>query len=325
MVETILKERLNGLLRKTVRLHFTDRLLSFLLINTALWLLLLSSMLLFNISLFTMNLIQFIGLSLFPLFLLLPDPPERFRFKQTIRSIDENCLIESYLESAGPAQRQFMESSLRSLLEKKLKQKLKLFRLSELNKGLLFCLLLSFILFQALFLINFKALSGSLSAQELKTKTVERVTLKQMEKIPIHQEQVLEETAGFPEPSEAESPTVSGNSVQPEGLKAPVETLKEPGLEQERGKSPSQSKITEQPFTELTGKGPGEPGRNGSSTSISESQPGEVGSEGSKSLPLEEESLRKPGKSFIESPLKDYTPAPESVSARGDQDRKSVV
>ena len=48
MVETILKERLSGLLRKTVRLHFTDRLLSFLLINTALWLLLLSSMLLFN-------------------------------------------------------------------------------------------------------------------------------------------------------------------------------------------------------------------------------------------------------------------------------------
>ena len=213
-----------------------------------------------------------------------------------------------------------MESSIRSLLEKKLKEKLKLFRLSELNKGLLFCLLLSFIFFQALFLINFKALSGSLSARELKTKTMDRVTLKEMEKIPVDQEQGLEETAGFPEPAVAESPTVSGNSVRPEGLKEPAETLKEFGEEQERGKSPSQSEITEQPFTELTGKGPEGSGRNGSSTSISGSQPGEVGSEGSRSLPSEEEGLRKPGISFIESPLKDYTPVPESVSARGDRD-----
>ncbi len=271
----------------------------------------------FNISLFSLNLILYISLSLAPLFFLLNQDAKRF--KQALRSIDENCIFESYLETGKRDQKQFMEKALNLLVEKRLVERRIPFRISRLNKLFIIVFILSLALFQTASIITFGGLTGGLYARDLKAKRINMLIVKKnddsqfvdsdytesIKETQAHRNAVLKETM--------EMRRFRGEFVQSEDLKDPSERF-------DKGKQSSQfpgAHLEEKDSYNLSNelfKGLKQ-NRSGSYSEF----PG-VSSEERHALYSKDQESQGIGKSFLESPLKNYSTVPETFSADGGQD-----
>jgi len=172
MLETAVRDYLRLLLKRRDRKRSLNRLVSFGLFSLGAYFLLLSALLLFGFSLVLFHLLFFAAFSLFPLFFLFEAEVDPLR--ESVRRIDEDCLLESYLAAGSQEHRSFMISSVRRLLERRAARGEYPFRFSRANAVLAAAAFSLLLLTQALSLITLQSFSPGLSARQFKARLAER-------------------------------------------------------------------------------------------------------------------------------------------------------
>ncbi len=212
-----------------------------------------------------------------------------------------------------------MEKALKLLVEKRAKEKRIPFCISRLNKLFIIALILSLVLFQSSSMIIFKGLSTKLSARDLKSRRINMLTEKKNEDLHFDNLDYAENTKEIKEDQSSissetmEMKAPGGESMQGERPEEPTDRLK-------RGKQLTQvpeahiEKSDSQKLSKELSRGLKQ-NKSGSYSRF----PG-ASSEKGPALYSKDQESRGIGKSFIESPLKDYSTVPESLPAEGGQD-----
>ena len=311
------KRLLQRLLGRQERRKLADRAITFVLLNACFYLALLVFMLIFNISLLTLNLLLYISLSLFPLFFLIPSGQDRV--KQTIRIIDSNCLIESFLDTSSREHRTFMEEPVKRLIERRTSEKFFPLRLSRTNRYFIAAALALLIIFQAANYLTLFRLSPDFSARNLKSRLVT---------IAAEQTAVLDDagspgrSAGLrePPPRSVGAGDAGGRDFNLDGTGDKIEE-ENPEGEADRWRRSFSEELgqIEEELSPDHRMPPGDSSTKGDLESFLENgaQSGEFQTQGKKGNRAAGSSSRDAGKGFLESPLKEYTTSPERIEAKG--------
>ncbi len=159
-------------LKRYLRSRLAGLLLAYALSNLAIYLLLLIVVLLFNIPLLVFHLLLFASLSALPLFLFFG--LERVTVRRIVRSVDEHCQVASYLQAPSRDHRVFMEERVESLLERRKGNRIFAFRFSIPHLYLIGVSVFLLVALQVISFLTLRELTGSFSAQSLKSRLLER-------------------------------------------------------------------------------------------------------------------------------------------------------
>ena len=325
MDKPILQSALDHLIKRHLRTRFLNRIIAYISVNISIYMLLLSAVILTNASLFVFHLLTFCGLSLLPLFLFLG--MERTSLRRIVRSIDDHCLVESYMHTRSAEHRTFLHRRVESYLERRKKERALPFRLFRGNLYLIGLCVFAFALFYVISFITLQDRTMTLSPREIKNRLIERSALEQaVAELPA-------EDTGAADSSEGEElrPTPGGETGQQGSGRSPEEEALEELLEdaplaaRDRLERLRPEDLTEddestgeQSETEWWYRLPGleseQAGQNSSGASGDKGM--ETGREGSGS----EAGSSDTGRTFRESPLKEYSSIPEEISARGNEE-----
>jgi hypothetical protein len=325
MDKPVLDSVLSYFLKRHLRTRLINSTVAYISVNLTIYFLLLAVVILTNSSLFIFHLLLFFSLSLLPLFLFLG--MERTTLRRLVRSIDDRCLVESYLHTPSTEHRTFMRQRVEAHLERKKNERVLPFRLFRGNLYLLGLCGFAFLLLQGISVITLRDFTTTFSAREIKNRLIERETLEQaVAELPV-------DDAGAYGSSEAEElrPTPGGETGEQRTGRTPEEETLEELLED--GPMAAKDRIdrlspedlteesdrpTEQSETEWRYQIPGseseEAGENMSGIAGDEGR--ETGMEGSGS----EAGSGDVGRTFRESPLREYTAIPEEIAARGNEE-----
>jgi hypothetical protein len=159
-------------LKRYLRVGLINRLISYALVNLAAYMLLLSVVILSDASLLVFHLPFFCTLSLLPFFLLVGT--ERTTLRRVVRSIDEHCLVESYLHTPSSEHRSLMRRRVAQFLERGKRVNPFPLRLFKGNLYLIGVCLLLFALLQGISFAVLDDFSLSLAPRKIKEKLTER-------------------------------------------------------------------------------------------------------------------------------------------------------
>jgi hypothetical protein len=148
MTDRMIRAALLRLLNRAQRFRLANRVIALALCAAGLYSSLLIALLAFDLSLFLFHLILYCGLSLLPLFLILGQEHEQTR--AVLRRIDDRCQTEAYLAAKSPEHRAFLEPRVRSLLDRRAREKILRFRLHPVNRYLAIGVAAAFVAFQLL-------------------------------------------------------------------------------------------------------------------------------------------------------------------------------
>lgn len=313
---------LQKILNKRLKIRVFNQFLFYILINIILYLLLISVLIIFNPPILPLYLMLFISLSLLPLFLLPLGQKDARLPIQTIRRIDEQCLIESYLHTDLPVQRAFMENRLDILIEKKLKQKPGLLNMIEKKNILLFCIVpVLFILFEIFSIIAFNHVTLKFSIHDLKTRVVQ----KHLEALPdeadepsepgITQKQQWNQETPVPERGMRETDmkvSESTGSIRDQDITDAVSDMKQAGDIEQTEKVYYENQNTVRPGENRSYTRANEP-----SDKLSDLLPGK------QITPAGQSGYQDAGKSFLESPVQSYDPVQHTIHSEGDASVKA--
>lgn len=308
------------LLKRRQMVELGNRVLALLLAGACLYLLLLGAVLLTGLSLLGFHLVLYVGLSLFPVFLLLPPRPGWLL--REVRRLDERCLLEAYLSTESGEHRAFMAQAVTELLERA--EPGVRFALSPASRRLALvcgCLLL---LFEAASYLTLFRLEPSLSARALRERLAQREAAEAAARsggVP------RPELSGTPEPAEqpaAEAPAEAPGEAAAEAPEDRLEGLRRPEAGQEpeapqgrrdRGEQAAPVPVEGRPQRILL---PVEAEQGGSPALSESSEPGVTGLQGEPDRA--EAGAGDTGRSFLESPLRGYRGVPQRVEARGGEE-----
>lgn len=322
MDEPIIASALDHFLKRFLRTRLFNRLIAYVLFNLAVYMLLLTVMILSDSSLFVFHLLLFCSLSLLPLFLLLG--AERTTLGRVVRSIDERCLVESYLHTSSNEHHSFMRQQVTTYLERRKTEKSLPFRLSRGNLYLIGACLLLFVLSQSTSFLVLQDFSVALSAQRIREKKVEQTALQEaVAELPVD---VTEDAASDaaeelrPNPGGETGEQRIGKTAEEEMLEQLLadepmvakDSIKSLGPEnlKEKGQSAEQSGDTEWRY-----QVPGS--ESGTDTEKTSGIPGEEGQDSSREGSGAEAGSSDVGRTFRESPIREYTTVVEPLSATG--------
>jgi hypothetical protein len=172
MDSSIVESALDRFLKRYLRIRLINRLIGYTCLNLAAYMSLLAVLILTDLSLFVFHLLFFCSLSMLPFFLFVG--LERTTTRRLVRAIDKQCLLESYLQTSSPDHRAFMGERVESYLQQQRAQRLFPFRLFRGNIHLIGLCLFSFVLLQTISFVTLRDFTTSLSAQEIKTKMLKQ-------------------------------------------------------------------------------------------------------------------------------------------------------
>lgn len=323
MDEQLLRSALDHFLKRYLRNRLINRLIAYFLVNLALYLLLLTVVILSDSSLFVFHLILFCSLSLLPFFLLLAT--EGSILARVVRFLDEHCLIESYLHTPSAEHRSFMRQRVQTYLERRKRENPFPFRLFRGNIYLIGICLLLFVLLQAASFFMLQSFTVSLSAREIKNRLTERSALEEaVAELPAEDSE--EAAATSPEKLQ---PTIGGETGQREiGKTAEEEALEElladepmPAKDRIQRLGPEDLKDDGDPQEGQTEWGYRIPGSEAETAAEKTSgMPGEEGRASSREGSGAEAGSGDVGRTFRESPIREYTTTTEAVSAAGSEE-----
>jgi hypothetical protein len=314
--EPELRGELARLLSRRERGITLNRLLAFLLCSACAYLLLLVAVLLFGLSLFGFHLALYLSLSLFPLFLLLG------RGRETalpgIRRLDQNCQLEAYLFTSSEEHRTFMAEPVHRLLQQRVSQRVFRFRISRANLRLAAVFGGLFLLFQLTSYLTLYRLNAGLTPEAIRARLAER-ELVVAETEAGTSEQTLEATPPQPRPESPEAGEQGAGQVEGqqqgeaegEGEEGEARGLRESGPE--TGPVPPEG--SEKPQRVLV---PVPPGTSASPTLTEQTVEG--GMELATGPEHSEAGSGSTGRSFLESPLKEYAGVPQRIAAKGERE-----
>jgi hypothetical protein len=325
MDEPTIRAALNHFLTRDLRTRLLNRMIAYILVNLTIYMLLLSIVILTNASLFVFHLLLFFGLSLLPLFLFLG--MERATLRRLVRSVDDHCLVESYLHTSSVAHRSFMRQRVESHLARKKSERVLPFRLFRGNLYLVGLCALAFVLLQGISFVTLQDLTMAFSPREIKNRLIERSAREEsVAELPV-------EDIGASGSSDAEElgPTSGGETGEQRTGRTPEEQALEElfGDDQliardrierlapedllEEGRQPGELSEMDWQY-QLPGSESGEADKNGSGSHGDEGR--ETGREGSGS----EAGSSDVGRTFRESPLREYTAIPDEIAAYGNEE-----
>jgi hypothetical protein len=316
---------LDHYLKRYLRIRLINRLISYALVSLAAYMLLLSVVILSDASLLVFHLPFFCTLSLLPFFLLVGT--ERTTLRLVVRSIDEHCLVESYLQTPSSEHRSFMRERVAHFLERGKRADPFPLRLFRGNLYLIGVCLLLFVLLQGISFVVLEDFSLSLTPRKIKDKLTERTAA---------EEAVGELPAGDSEnaaSSEGEAPrSASGGDT---GEQRIGKTAEEEALEEILGDEPLPAKesirslgpedLRRQSESE-TGRGDTDrqlriPGsESGTDAAGASAIAGEEDSEASGEGSGAEAGSNEVGRTFRESPIREYTTVAQPQSAEGSRE-----
>ena len=208
MSERDIKRSLVYLVTRYMDSRLLNRLITYALINLAAYMLLLTILVLFNISLLLFHLLFSCSLSLLPFFLFYGLKEKAIQ--PSIRRIDERCQIEAFLSTSSREHRAYMQNRVESLLEKGKRERIDRVRLGLRNLYLAAACFGVFVVLQIVSFMILSSMTPSLNANNLKSTLVEIRTAHQngeatdSEEIPI--------TGQSPEAEQEDS--VEGEAVE---------------------------------------------------------------------------------------------------------------
>ena len=325
MDDALLASGLAHLLKRYLRTRLINRLIAYVLVNLCVYVLLLAVVILADSSLFVFHLLLFCSLSLLPVFLLVG--AERTTLWRVVRSIDEHCLVESYLRTQSGEHRAFMRRRIETHLQRLKTGKPFPFRLFRGNLYLIGICLLLFAVLQATSFMVLQDFTVALSAGKIKNRLNERNAMEQtVAELPVEQsegaagaeDQELKPTAGGKTGEQrigktaeeealeellADEPMVAKDRIQslgPEDFREDTRPAEQSGETEWRYRIPGTE--TDSAPERTTGLA-GEEGRDSS-------REGSGAEAGSSDV----------GRTFRESPIRDYTTVTESLSATGSEE-----
>lgn len=325
MDEALLTSQLAHLLKRYLRTGLINRLITYVLVNLCVYMLLLAVVILSDSSLFVFHLLLFCSLSLLPFFLLVG--AERTTLWPVVRSIDEHCLVESYLRTRSGEHRAFMRRRIETHLQRLKTEKPFPFRLFRGNLCLIGICLLLFAVLQATSFIVLQDFTAALSVGRIKDRLNQQNAIEEaVAELPVErsdgaagaEDQELEPTAGGETGEQrigktaeeealeellADEPMVAKDRIQslgPEDFKEDTQPAEQSGETDWRYQIPGTETDT---ASERTAGIAGEEGRDSS-------REGSGAEAGSSDV----------GRAFRESPIRDYTAVTESLSATGSEE-----
>lgn len=316
---------LQHFLRTYLRNGLVNRLIAFALLNLAAYIYLLTVMILADTSLFVFHFIFFCSLSLLPLFLFLG--MEKTTLSGLIRTVDERCLIESYLHTPSDEHRSFMQGRVESLLVRKKSARVFPFRLFAVNIHLIGLCIFAFVLLQVVSFITLRDFTTVFSAQNIKTRLLKRSILRDgIDELPAEELP----TADSADPGQEDSAAAGGQTIEQRAAR----NLDEEALEEVLGEdkmvakdrierlSPEDLRQEADPKAESS-----QPGGNYQVLDIEavsdpenpQRLPGNEDQETAREGSGAEAGSSDVGRTYKESPLREYTTVPEQLTARGNE------
>ena len=325
MDEQLLRSDLDHFLKRYLRNRLINRLIAYFFVNLAVYLLLLMVVILTDSSLFIFHLLLFCSLSLLPFFLLLGG--ERSTLARVVRFLDEHCLIESYLHTPSVEHRSFMRQRVQAYLERRKSENPFPFRLFRGNLYLIGICLLLFAVLQAASFVVLQDFTAALSVGRIKDRLNQQNAIEEtVAELPVErsdgaagaEDQELKPTAGGKTGEQrigktaeeealeellADEPMVAKDRIQslgPEDFKEDSQPAEQSGETEWRYQIPgTQTDSASQKTTGLAGEEGRDSSREGSGAEAGSSDV---------------------GRTFRESPIRDYTAVTESLSATGSEE-----
>ena len=324
MDKTDIELTLRHFLKGYLRTRLANRLITYALLNLAVYMLLLTVIILADSSLFVFHLLFFCSLSLLPLFLFLG--MERTTLRRIVRTIDERCLVESYLQTSSAEHRSFMQERVESHLARKKSDRTFPFRLFTANFYLIGLCLSAFVFLQAVSLITLRDFTTPFSAQNLKTKLLERGALqKAIAELPVEVISGVDSSA-----TEEQRATAGGENVEQRAgkdlndkaleellgddtmvAKDRIDRLSPDDLRQEPDQGQKQ-RDTGWNYQALGTESDTDPEK-------TQGFPGDEGQEIAREGRGAEAGSSDVGRTYEESPLRKYAAIPEQVAAKGSE------
>jgi len=307
-----------------LRIRLVNRLIAYALLNLAAYMSLLTVMILADTSLVVFHLLFFCSLSLLPLFLFLG--MEQTTLSRIIRAVDEHCLIESYLQTASAEHRSFMQSRVESLLARKKSGRVFPFRMFAANFYLIGLCLLGFVLLQGVSFITLRDFTTAFSAQKIKTKLLERSSFQdRIDELPVEELPAADSAS-----PEEESATPGGEIIEQRAAR----NIDDEALEELLGEDTmvAKDRIERLSPEDLRQEAESNAEQNETSWGFqvpdSESDsdpenprglPGNKGQEAAGEGSGAEAGSSDVGRTYKESPLREYTTVQEQLAARGNE------
>ncbi|MBN2552797.1 MAG: hypothetical protein JXB06_08495 [Spirochaetales bacterium] len=323
MDEATIRAGITHLLKRYLRNGLFNRLITYALVNLSAYMLLLAVMILSDSSLFLFHLLLFFSLSLLPLFLFYR--METASLQRAVRRLDEHCLVESYLHSPSEQHRAFMGERVQSYLERKTTEGAFPFRLCRGNLYLAGLCLTAFIALQLISLATFRDFSV-FSARTIKNRLIERASLGEaVAELPVE-----DASEGGPAAAEPIRPTVGGETGQRRGEGIPEDEALQELLEDENlvaaerieRLGPGDLRDQEEQQADRGESWWRQPLPAAEADTPAQTASGIAGDEGRDSATEgrgAEAGSGEAGRTFRESPLKEYTPIPERLAAEGSE------
>jgi hypothetical protein len=323
--DAVFASALDHFLKRHLRTRLINRLIAYVLVNLAVYMLLLAVVILSDSSLFVFHLLLFCSLSLLPLFLLLG--AERTTPGRIVRSIDEHCLVESYLHTPSIEHRSFMRRRVESYLERRKTERAFPFRLFRGNLYLIGACLLLFVLLQVTSFIMLQDFTVALSAQSIKKRLTERSAMEEaVAELPVDDAADAASSA-----AEELRPTPGGET----GEQRIGKTAEEAALEELLADEPMVAKdriarlgpedlreesepAAQQGDTEWRYRVPGS--ESDKASEKTSGIPGDEGQDTSREGSGAEAGTSDVGRTFRESPIREYTTVLEPLSAEGSEE-----
>ncbi len=319
MDEQLLRSTLDHFLKRYLRNRLINRLIAYFLVNLAVYLLLLTVVILSDSSLFVFHLLLFCNLSLLPFFLLLG--AERSTLARVVRFLDEHCLIESYLHTPSVEHRSFMRQRVQTYLERRKTENPFPFRLFRGNIYLIGICLLLFVLLQATSFFMLQDITVSLSAREIKNRLMERSALEEaVAELPVEDSEDASAAAEKlqPNPGGETGEREIGKTAEEEALEELLADEPMPAKDRIQRLGPEDLREDSDPQEGQTEWGYRIPGSEADTAAEKTSgMPGEEVGASSREGSGAEAGSGDAGRTFRESPIGEYTTVTEALSAAG--------
>ena len=309
MVRREIELTLHYFLRRYLRIRLVNRLIAYALLNLAAYMSLLTVMILADTSLVVFHLLFFCSLSLLPLFLFLG--MEQTTLSRIIRAVDEHCLMQSRVES---------------LLARKKSGRVFPFRMFAANFYLIGLCLLGFVLLQGVSFITLRDFTTAFSAQKIKTKLLERSSFQdRIDELPVEELPAADSAS-----PEEESATPGGEIIEQRAAR----NIDDEALEELLGEDTmvAKDRIERLSPEDLRQEAESNAEQNETSWGFqvpdSESDsdpenprglPGNKGQEAAGEGSGAEAGSSDVGRTYKESPLREYTTVQEQLAARGNE------
>lgn len=327
MSEQDIKRSLIYFEKRYVQLKLINRLISYTLFNLAAYMLLLTILVLLNVSLLLLHLLLFCSLSLLPLFLFWGLKVRAIHL--SVRQIDERCQVEAYLHTSSQQHRAYMQNRVEALLQKRKGERVIPFRFSPSNLYLAAACLAMFILLQITSFTILHSFVPSLNVNNLKSTLVEIQAALQSEQRPGSEELPI-----APSPPEsargdiAEGEVVEGRLYEEagdvdfrdllteEGSARPPTSLGSQYQTEERKSPPEQQEVGQTLRVPV-------PDSESALESILR-RPGEASDEASKQGDGAQSGSPTAGQTYKDSPLLDYTAVTEQIETQGNEEMSAT-